>query len=419
MGSDEPDSLTKQTIALAKSPAAKEKAIRMFEKTPFVFRIIFWNDSVKGDSTFARSTGMPVPNRFGATIMARHGDITNYNRNRYGYDWPDTKELEQLVAAYKHAGGVNKEKLFFQRMGFGGGYPPQAPAPHIDAFDQNNEIMATSSMPRTPEEVEARIERYRQQGYRAMVVQPTKQEINAYKSRMAKWNRYKRFFDMAEKSGTDLWSTMDKPTGIAPVEGEITFVINSNHGSDFYPFTPWMIAHRFGHAIAEGGTSKDAAASPAMNTALSLFQTGIRGIITDVLDPIYIRNHPSETVGILNTTSWESGILAQIGKFKSARDLTFGDFGEFFLDCFAQYLIQGRVSFNPIQDMVFSTKAARFMSRRPGVDRRTGERDSTTNLALTPEDQAKIDAGIARLEDMLNDRFEQILQMCVGRVLVT
>lgn len=177
--------------------------------------------------------------------------------------------------------------------------------------------------------------------------------------------------------------------------GAITFVINSDHGTDYMPFTPWIIAHRMGHALSGARIQHN---EPKFKTLYNRFIDGILYKITSELS----------NGGMVNEYQGVVGVLCQAGKFKSARDNRFRNSGEFVLECFAQFLIQGKVSFNEIKNP---------------IEERTYPQDDKSHgiggnpVAIHKQNLIEINKILKEAETMLNTEFDIIMKSMIGKVI--
>lgn len=125
--------------------------------------------------------------------------------------------------------------------------------------------------------------------------------------------------DVAEKR---LFRELPAPS--AP--GAITVVLTHNEGTNRVPLTPWIIAHRMGHAIAY-----------SMRKEIN----GLFNTLDDVFRFLKAK---------MNLKPEE--VAYAIGKMRSTRQRRLTSYFEFVFECFAQYLIAGRIKFNRFTDPV-------------------------------------------------------------------
>lgn len=202
----------------------------------------------------------------------------------------------------------------------------------------------------------------------------------------------------------DLESLLIIFPGVKPMPGVISFIIATDNGDDFVPFTPWMIAHRLGHAVAIG--------APSIGQIIS----GLRHAIDLIGAKVFLDSHSTESMVL-------PGIAGFLGKFKSARDRTFNNLGEFLMDCFAQYLIQGRVSFNRFNP---GSQVSSYADYVVNGDRNTTKNDyrdypnpnRDQTVEISPDKARKLNPHVIALEKYLNDAFTKQLSSMLGTVWV-
>jgi hypothetical protein len=108
----------------------------------------------------------------------------------------------------------------------------------------------------------------------------------------------------------------------------MTVVFGHDIGDDRMPFTPWMIAHRLMHAI--WGAYRGERESPLKPLLQSFNRISI--------------NLPDGVIDSQTPLDVDS-LMHAVGTWRSARQGRIGDAGEFIGEAFAQYLIQGRITF--------------------------------------------------------------------------
>ncbi len=175
---------------------------------------------------------------------------------------------------------------------------------------------------------------------------------------------------------------------VPPDPDAMTFVINSDDGHDFQQFSPWMIAHRMGHALENHYEMKAAYA-------------GLNGNLTNL----------SKYVGPAHIPS----ILHHIGKFKSARDERLGSTFEFLMDCFAQYLIQGKVSFNRMEEN--APVGTRNSAKPFKAVKFTRDGDGLSIFPTLPHEYIKkFNDEFKMMEKKLNAHFRELMKSIMGKV---
>lgn len=127
-------------------------------------------------------------------------------------------------------------------------------------------------------------------------------------------------------------------------DDSVSIIFVGNSGDKLVKMTPWVLAHRIGHAIQSNKNQSNNTAysiksifEEIENTLVML----INYILEDYKIPIQIKS--------ITDYKYEKEILAvmhRVGTFKSARTNSITRPYEFIYECFAQYLITGEVKFN-------------------------------------------------------------------------
>lgn len=157
----------------------------------------------------------------------------------------------------------------------------------------------------------------------------------------------------------------------------ISVVFLQNEGDGRMPMTPWVLAHRLGHAIAYAGDMNN-----MRNTDLEISRARFR-LLSSFNNLTYKLFH-----SLGGDKDDQRSNLALVGTTRAIRTGNMINEGEFLIDCVAQYLILGKVVFS-----------------RPIVE----------PLRDTIE---KFHNDLTDSEAMFNERIEKLLQACVGKLLV-
>lgn len=144
----------------------------------------------------------------------------------------------------------------------------------------------------------------------------------------------------------------------SPNPEAITVIFTSNVGDQRYMASGWILAHRLGHAFARGNND--------VSKEWEDFTKNLREVTADMLDQVYDlqvykRDFSKEAEDILKL------VAQQIGTMKSARDSNLRNWNEFAYELFAQYLITGKIKFNPLPDSLVTKIEAfgRKATKRP------------------------------------------------------
>jgi len=185
-------------------------------------------------------------------------------------------------------------------------------------------------------------------------------------------------------------------------EGAITVVYVGNQGDRAVPMTPWIMAHRFGHAVRAGQQSNRF--SEWRSAEEHFFKT-----VNQTLEQVYQKSasdyyrHSEVKWGM---TPEYNALFNVIGTQRSSRNQEIRRPYEFMYEMLAQYIGQGGIRLNPLPDNL-------------GYGRQAWGRP-TRYLNAKPEYRSETER--ARTSDMLaNDMgmlFNDVLGSVVGQILV-
>jgi hypothetical protein len=175
----------------------------------------------------------------------------------------------------------------------------------------------------------------------------------------------------------------------------LTVVFGMNDGDDTRPLSPWMIAHRIGHALQEQGRERS------------------RGVFTPLLV-----SFNKIALGL----SWDSASMTinvddlahALGSWKSARETRLTSSGEFVLETFAQYLIKGRIIFNVVPDTI---KAAMSLGSQRAMPKAV-EMHHGKDITLEPGIADRINAQADEWRIGAEKWFRDALRDAVGKLIV-
>jgi hypothetical protein len=128
----------------------------------------------------------------------------------------------------------------------------------------------------------------------------------------------------------------------------ITVIFTNNKAAERVPLTPWTIAHRIGHAMRRSDVNAVAYNEREITKC-------IRGILEYGYGVDSARLRDFVNLGDLDRTQYKPHIrkiFESIGKFRSARTNQLSRPFEFVFECFAQQLVNGDISFNPLPDVI-------------------------------------------------------------------
>jgi hypothetical protein len=148
-------------------------------------------------------------------------------------------------------------------------------------------------------------------------------------------------------SGLQTLDTVRGLIGKTPPDAEnsITAILIENEGDGRIPLTPWILAHRIGHAIVDAGMGATKDHDIQMNylNADEIFREILRSTKSRLSAVDEFENH---FLDISDRSSEDAKRVAVlIGTMRSARTGNYTNGGEFFIELMAQVMTQGRVIF--------------------------------------------------------------------------
>jgi hypothetical protein len=177
----------------------------------------------------------------------------------------------------------------------------------------------------------------------------------------------------------------------------ITVVFVGNTAGEKVMMTPWVMAHRFGHAVQAG----------ARGGNWSVWQNAERHFFTNVNEILaafnkHGRGRPHEQHG--NLTAEYAALFNALGTQRSSRTGQIKRPYEFMYEMLAQYLKDGKITFNPLpQKMQYGRKA--WGKPTQGMNAGNAEIDELRNIADV----------LSRDMELM---FDDVLSSCVGNVYV-
>ena len=128
-------------------------------------------------------------------------------------------------------------------------------------------------------------------------------------------------------------------------EDAITVVFVGNKGDSKVMMTPWIMAHRFGHAIQAGARKENWS---IWNEAERHFFTAVNNMLEEYYGKAYTGANSYRTVVKWDMAPEYNALFNAIGTQRSSRTGQIKRPYEFLYEIFAQYLGTGKVSFNPL-----------------------------------------------------------------------
>lgn len=132
-------------------------------------------------------------------------------------------------------------------------------------------------------------------------------------------------------------------------QNEVNIIFTNNKGAERIPMTPWIVAHRMGHAFARF-KSKGWGLEKRQFRSYQEIVEAIGDYFKMLFYEVYSVNFKSGKTGPENRDHQllMKHLAHNIGTFKSARDKNLRDFFELYNELFAQYLITGEVKFKEL-----------------------------------------------------------------------
>jgi hypothetical protein len=130
-------------------------------------------------------------------------------------------------------------------------------------------------------------------------------------------------------------------------DSQVNIIFTNNKGSERLNMTPWIIAHRMGHAFGANNGRGMGSQYRSYDEIVEAISREFKMIFHDVYG---IKRFSSNKKG---PTDRESQLLMKhlahnICTFKSARDKNLRDYFELYNELFAQHMINGRIRFNEL-----------------------------------------------------------------------
>jgi tRNA nucleotidyltransferase/poly(A) polymerase len=134
-----------------------------------------------------------------------------------------------------------------------------------------------------------------------------------------------------------------------PDGNTITIIYTSNTGAERYMSSGWILAHRLGHALARGR------GFPAEKW--QEFIKDLRKRIADILKEVYGIDVYGKTYDFQGNAGRDKilkYVAQELGTMKSARDNKMRNWYEFAYELLAQYLLTGKITFNPLPQSIIT-----------------------------------------------------------------
>lgn len=199
-------------------------------------------------------------------------------------------------------------------------------------------------------------------------------------------------------------------------EDRITIIFSNNKGDEKIPLTPWMLAHRFAHALAPRHATVRIANQDReyQNPDWKNLREQVDYIIKWVGTNVYKTNMRGDqqyydsqryTHVPINIEPKKIKIAEALGTFKSARDKNIRASFEMTNECIAQYIIDGSVKLN------------RELPRRLVLKKAWGRDGDSLWMSkdITPE---QIADALSNAEATIEGYVQELLTNATGRIFV-
>lgn len=190
------------------------------------------------------------------------------------------------------------------------------------------------------------------------------------------------------------WAEMQQQGGIGP--DAINMVYANNKGGNWRPMTGWMMAHRMAHAVLQ---NKDINGQRPIDYIQREFLQHMESILHS-----YETELPRQrSFELMLRNPMLRHIVTQMGTMKSARTRNLDSTFEFIFECFAQWLLTGKITFNPMpQNMIVGYSGGRPMRRS----------------AYSDVDLDQANDYSEYIADELGQEFDRVCNGVIGKIVV-
>ena len=187
-------------------------------------------------------------------------------------------------------------------------------------------------------------------------------------------------------------------------EDAITVVFVGNKGDSKVMMTPWIMAHRFGHAV-QAGTRMNPKWSPWIEAEKHFF-TAINSMLEEYYGKAYKGSNTFKTPVKWDMSQEYSALFNAMGTQRSSRSGEIKRPYEFLYELFAQYLGTGQVTLNPLPSNL-------------GYGRKNwGNPSKYMNLKPEYRDESDRIEATQTLANDMRYMFDDVLSSSVGQIFV-
>jgi hypothetical protein len=192
-------------------------------------------------------------------------------------------------------------------------------------------------------------------------------------------------------------------------ENAITVVFIGNYGSDQVMMTPWIMAHRFGHAIQAGNRYSGSYNRSNNTDPWSMTESYFFRFVNSTLEKYYSKTSTgtSYVSDVKRSLTPEyNALFNAIGTQRSSREKQIKRPYEFLYELFAQYLKDGQITLNPMpQSLGYGRQAWGRPTKYMGIKREFSDELSRESIS-------------EELAANLSNLFSRVLKNSVGKVYV-
>lgn len=217
---------------------------------------------------------------------------------------------------------------------------------------------------------------------------------------IAKGPEIHKFYELGR---VDFYFVRDKmKLDITPNDDNITLILTNNKGDEKVPLTPWIIAHRFGHAF-----SRDTVTRNGSDYFWKQIQVTVNKLFDEILHIAYGRKLSINDPYSKTNQKIKRELSHALGTFKSARDKNLRNDSEFIHELIAQYIINGKVTLNTKLPNVLPIKSA--WGRVDGYP---------LNRNLSQDDKEELEWTFKQKEEEINYDIDNLFTSNIGHIFV-
>jgi hypothetical protein len=186
-----------------------------------------------------------------------------------------------------------------------------------------------------------------------------------------------------------------KPDEISIDPNAINVIYTQNVGAEKVPFTAWLIAHRFGHAIKNDQVFKH-------------LSTELERDVKEIMQSMFGRQPSKSSWGGYDSKGYKflTQFVNALGTMGSARKGAIRTFFEFPYELLAQFMLTGKIRFNRLPFKILDY----YTWGRPQYIR--------PQWALKEDDFERWNGYISHMEEKYQQLLEEIVERCVGHIFV-